>query len=387
MFNKLIVRTLPHLPKKLVWAFSKRYIAGPSLDDAVSASKELNRKKIKVTIDLLGEFITNLEQAEKNKVQYLNIIETVLKSGIDGNFSLKPTMFGLLLDKEACYKNIREIVYLASTKNSFIRVDMEDSRCVDLEIELFRKLKAEFSKNVGLVYQAYLKRTLNDIMNMNVLNSKEIPVNFRLCKGIYVEPPEIAYKKYEEINKHYLEDLEYIFQNKMYVGIATHDRLLVEGSYRLIEKYKVSGNMYEFQMLYGVTPLKNSDFSNEFVFSTSRSSGPGGQNVNKVSSKVELRFDVDNSKLLSDKEKAIIRNKLQNKINNQGILIIVSQSERTQHANKLNTIEKFYQLIIKVLTPVKKRKRHKVPRKVKERRLEEKHRITEKKALRKKYKQ
>lgn len=254
MFNKMIAGMLPYMPKSFVWIFSKRYIAGRKIEDAIRASRELNNQGIKVTVDLLGEFITRLDEAEKNKIEYLDIIETFVREKIDGNFSLKPTMFGLLIDKEVCYKNIREIVAKAASYNNFIRIDMEDSQCVDLEIELYRKLKAEFPKNVGLVVQAYLKRTLKDLENMMDMHSKEIPLNYRLCKGIYVEPAEIAFKKYHEINEHFLQDLEFMFRNGVYPGIATHDKPLVEGAYALIEKYKVPKNMYEFQMLYGVTP-------------------------------------------------------------------------------------------------------------------------------------
>jgi proline dehydrogenase len=131
---------------------------------------------------------------------------------------------------------------------------MEDSPCTDKEIKLFRKLKAEFPANVGLVLQAYLKRTMKDIEGMMDLQDSNNPLNFRLCKGIYVEPEEISFKKYEEINKHYLEDLEFMLKNRIYVGIATHDKPVIEGAYDLIKKYNVPGNMYEFQMLYGVTP-------------------------------------------------------------------------------------------------------------------------------------
>jgi proline dehydrogenase len=254
MFNKMIAAMLPYMPKRFVWIFSKRYIAGKKISDAIRVSKDLNRQGIKVTIDLLGENITKLSEAEQNKIEYLEIIDTFVKEKIDGNFSLKPTSFGLLIDKDVCYTNIKEIVKKAASYHNFIKIDMEDSQCVDLEIELFRKLKAEFPENVGLVLQAYLKRTRKDLENMLDLNSKSIPVNYRLCKGIYVEPAEIAYKKYNEINQHFLEDLEFIFQNKIFPGIATHDKPLVEGAYKLIEKYKVPKNMYEFQMLYGVTP-------------------------------------------------------------------------------------------------------------------------------------
>lgn len=254
MFNKLIASTLPYMPQSLVWVFSKKYIAGKTLDSAIDISKELNKNGSMVTIDLLGEFITKLDEARSNKNEYLGIIDNVQKQKIDGNYSLKPTMFGLLLDEEACYRNIREIVKKAASYNNFVRIDMEDSQCVDMEIKLFRRLKEEFPANVGLVLQAYLKRTYQDITDMLDLNSKQLPVNYRLCKGIYVEPENIAYKKYEEINEHYLADLEYMFQKGIYPGIATHDFRLVEGAYKLIEKYNVPKDKFEFQMLYGVTP-------------------------------------------------------------------------------------------------------------------------------------
>jgi proline dehydrogenase len=254
MFNKMIAAILPYMPKSFVWIFSRRYIAGKKIEDAIRASRELNEEGIMVTVDLLGEFITRLDEAESNKNEYLEIIDTFIREKIDGNFSLKPTMFGLLIDKDICYRNIREIVAKAASYDNFIRIDMEDSQCVDLEIELYRKLKAEFPKHVGLVVQAYLKRTLKDLESLMDLHTPDNPLNYRLCKGIYVEPAEIAYKKYEEINQHFLEDLEYMFRQGMYPGIATHDKPLVEGAYRLIEKYHVPKDKYEFQMLYGVTP-------------------------------------------------------------------------------------------------------------------------------------
>ncbi|MEI6454866.1 MAG: proline dehydrogenase family protein [bacterium] len=254
MFNKLITLMLPFMPKKLVWIFSKKYIAGETIEDAIRVCKELNAKGIKITLDLLGEFITKLEEAEDNKNQYLSIIERIQAEKIDGNYSLKPTMFGLLINKEVCYLNIREIIAKAASYNAFVRIDMEDSQCTDLEIDLYRRLKKEFPANVGLVVQAYLKRTLQDLQNLLDIHSPKQPLNYRLCKGIYVEPEAIAYKKYQEVNDHFLGDLEFMFKNSIYPGIATHDKPLVEGAYTLINKYKVPKSMYEFQMLYGVTP-------------------------------------------------------------------------------------------------------------------------------------
>ena len=254
MFNKLIAAMLPFFPKKFVWLFSKPYIAGETVEDAIKASKDLNSKGIMVTIDILGEFIENLDEAEANKKEYIELIEQVEKENIDGNYSVKPTMFGLLLDKEVCYKHIREIVVKAVEYNNFIRVDMEDSPCTDMEIEIFRKLKAEFPKNVGLVFQAYMKRTHKDIEDLMDIHTEEAPLNYRLCKGIYIEPKEIAFKKYDEVNEHFLQDIEFCLKNGVYSGIATHVKPIINGSYKLIEELNIPKEKYEFQMLYGVTP-------------------------------------------------------------------------------------------------------------------------------------
>ncbi|WP_321287186.1 proline dehydrogenase family protein [uncultured Sunxiuqinia sp.] len=259
MFNKVISHLLPYMPEKLVWLFSKRYIAGETITEAIEAARKLNEQQIEVTIDLLGEFISSLEQAEDNKNEYLQIIERFTSENIQGNFSLKPTMFGLLIDQEVCYRHLSEIIGKAAERNSFVRIDMEDSQCVDAELSLFKKLKKEFSGHVGLVVQAYLRRTLDDLTDFSKFPSNGHPLNFRLCKGIYVEPAQVAFKEYQEVRTHFLDDLEFMFQNKMFAGIATHDKFLVDESLKLIEKYQVSKSMYEFQMLYGVTPeLRNS---------------------------------------------------------------------------------------------------------------------------------
>jgi len=254
MINRLIANALPLLPERLVWLFSRSYIAGETVDDAMSACRALNADGIKTTIDILGEFIQNLDEAEKNCDEYLALIDIAQQTGIDGNYSVKPTMFGLLIDAEACYGHIREIVGKAAGYGNFIRIDMEDSDCVDLEMHLFRRLKAEFPQSVGLVVQAYLRRTLDDLKNLMDLHSPAVPLNFRLCKGIYAEPRRIAFQHHDEINAHFLEDLEFMFRNGVYPGIATHDRALVDGALTLIDRYDVPRKKYEFQMLYGVTP-------------------------------------------------------------------------------------------------------------------------------------
>lgn len=253
MLNKAIVLLLPLFPQKLVWLFSRRYIAGESLADALRVARDLNAQGIEVTLDVLGEFQTKRDKIEYYKSTYLDTIHKAVEAGIRTTFSLKPTMFGLLIDKDLCYRHIHDIVRVASLNGSMIRIDMEDSSCTGKELDLFRILFKEFPQNVGIVLQAYLKRTLDDLKDLNRLNSEEHRVNIRLCKGIYIEPESISYKKKSVINEHFIEDMEYMLYNRFYSAIATHDHLLIDAAYQLIDKYNVSNDMIEFQMLYGVT--------------------------------------------------------------------------------------------------------------------------------------
>jgi proline dehydrogenase len=247
------------MPKDFVWIFSRRYIAGKTLSDAVRVTKNLNKQRIKATMDLLGEFLTRREKVTYYKEEYLRLIAESDRQNLDNSFSVKPTMFGLLLDPEMCYDNIREIVAKAASLNRFVRIDMEDSQCTDMEIALYKRLLNEFPGHVGLVLQAYLKRTLDDLKDLHAFDNGRGLINIRICKGIYREPPELAFKDKEEINRNYLIQLDYMLTNGIFAAIATHDRFLVNGSLELTEKYQIKPDQFEFQMLYGVTPeLRNS---------------------------------------------------------------------------------------------------------------------------------
>jgi proline dehydrogenase len=197
--------------------------------------------------DILGEFITTKAQASFFKQECLNILEVIQKEGLNGNLSLKPTQMGLLLDKEFAFENIREIVKTASDYDSFVRIDMEDISCTDDTLEFYRSLRAEFPDHVGTVLQSYLRRTLADIDGL--ANDK---MNIRLCKGIYNEPRAAAYKDYNIINRSFVESLDRLFHHGAYVGIATQDEILVFEALRLIDKYGLKPDQYEFQMLLGV---------------------------------------------------------------------------------------------------------------------------------------
>ena len=254
MINRFIARMLPYFPEKIVWIFSKRYISGQYIEDALYESRKLNQKGMVVTVDLLGEYIKNLGEADQYKAQYVDLIKRFTSQNINGNFSVKPSMFGLLLDQEACYLNLRTLVEVADECNTFIKIDMEDSECTSIEIDIFRRLKKEFPTRVGIVVQAYLRRTLDDVKNLLDLHKPDAPLNFRLCKGIYIEPEKIAYKGYQEVRDHFMADLRFMLQNRIYVGIATHDNYLVDKSLEMIEELSVPRDKYEFQMLYGVAP-------------------------------------------------------------------------------------------------------------------------------------
>ena len=249
IFNFLVSKTIMHIPGPIVGFFAKGYIAGEQLSDAVKVGKKLNEQGMVLTLDILGEFIKTKNEAEFFKKQCLEILETIDREKLDANLSIKPTQMGMLLDEDFAYQNIREIVAKAAELNNFVRIDMEDIACTDKTIEYYRRLRDEFPKNVGIVVQAYLRRTPQDIDDLS-----DKPMHYRLCKGIYNEPRTAAWKDPITINRSFVECLEKMFKHGAYVGIATHDEKLVFEALRLIKKYNLNTDQYEFQMLLGVDP-------------------------------------------------------------------------------------------------------------------------------------
>jgi len=247
LFDKLVVIGIPFVPKPLVGYFSKDYIAGAKLEEALAVIRDLNAKGMMATLDLLGEEITKKEQASAAAEEYKEMLKAIDKEKLDANISVKPTHMGSNLDKEFCYLNIKGIVEEAKKYNNFVRIDMEDRTTTTDTIEMYLKLKEEFAGHVGTVIQAYLRRTSDDINNL--IKHK---ANLRLCKGIYVEPREDAYKDMKLINENYKFNLEKLLENRCYTGIATHDEELVWHAFKTIEDLKLKKDEYEFQMLLGV---------------------------------------------------------------------------------------------------------------------------------------
>ncbi|MBI3194493.1 MAG: proline dehydrogenase family protein [Ignavibacteriae bacterium] len=247
--NKFVVSAVPLVPKSIVRKFAGRYIAGEEISDAVHTVRQLNKQGMLATLDVLGESITLNEEATSATEMIVEVIKTIEKETLDSNVSIKLTQLGLQLDKEFCLNNVRRIVQAAKERNNFVRIDMEDSSCTDDTIWVYREIRKQFD-NSGIVLQAYLHRTETDAVSM----MSDALMNFRLCKGIYVEPAEIAFKQKQEINNNFMRVVEVMLKQKAYVGIATHDGDLVHESYKLIEKMKLQKHEYEFQMLLGVRP-------------------------------------------------------------------------------------------------------------------------------------
>ena len=248
LMDKAVSLALPAVPKPIVGFFSKRYIAGASRADAFRVVRELTREGALSTLDILGEFISSMDQADATAQAYVDLVRQLAVEKLhQANVSVKLTGLGLLLDEARCLANMRALVGAAAETNGFVRIDMEDAQCTDRTLAIYKTLRAEFPGRVGVVLQARLRRTVNDI---DTLTSE--PANFRLCKGIYLEPRSIAYTDAEIIRDNFTLSLQRMFERKAYVGIATHDERLVWEALRLVKQFGLAPEQYEFQMLLGV---------------------------------------------------------------------------------------------------------------------------------------
>jgi proline dehydrogenase len=234
------------MPKSVVGFFSRKYIAGESLDSAVSLVKDLNAKGIYATLDVLGESVTNEEEATRAFDNAMKVFDAIVEHDLKANISIKPTQLGLSFDEHFACEQIRKLVKHASQIDNFVRIDMEDSQYTDATINIYKSIFENYS-DVGIVLQAYLKRSYNDTVILNKLGT-----NYRICKGIYVEPASVAYKKKHIIRDNFLKMLESMFKSGNYVGIATHDEYLIDKAYRIIKELNIPNDKFEFQMLLGV---------------------------------------------------------------------------------------------------------------------------------------
>ena len=248
LLNPIIKATLPLVPKPIVRRIAKPYIAGETLPELVSVVQELNHDRFIVATSILGEFVTEVKDAEEAVQQYQEVLTEIKDLKLESNIHIKLSHFGLKLDKEVCYNNLINILKTAADCGNFVRIDMEDSTCTDDTLAIYKRAREKF-ENVGVVIQACMKRSNEDIDSL-----KAMKANVRICKGIYIEPPEIAYNDREIVRQNYSALLKDLLGAGCYVGIATHDKWLVDDAFQIIEELALDHTQYEFQMLYGVDP-------------------------------------------------------------------------------------------------------------------------------------
>jgi proline dehydrogenase len=243
LLDRAIVRLLPAVPRPVVRRISRRYIAGERLEDALEVVEQLNVTGKTATVDVLGEEIREAGEARAIAAAYHEVFEAIERRRLDSNVSVKLTGLGLKLGYDLCRGLLEEVVRHAAEHGNFVRIDMEDSSTTDETLRLYRELRGAGLDNVGVVLQARLRRSLDDVRSL-----ADLRPNVRLCKGIYLEPESIAYVDFEEIRSSFVGCLEALLETASYVGIATHDEFLVAEGKRLAHE------RYEFQMLLGVRP-------------------------------------------------------------------------------------------------------------------------------------
>ncbi len=250
LFNNLVAASLPIVPKPIVAAFAKPYIAGESLDEAIGTVRTLNAMGAMTTIDVLGEDTTKKEEAVAAREQVKAVLAAIRQHSLDSNISIKLTQLGLKLDPDFCKANVAEIIAAAKAQNNFVRIDMENHTCTDATLDVYRYALSTYDK-VGIVIQAYMHRSEDDVKKLAAEGA-----SVRLCKGIYNEPPSVAIKDRRGIQQNYIRLLKILMTAGCRVGIATHDEVLIDASKQVIVDCKAAKDAYEFQMLLGVRPEK-----------------------------------------------------------------------------------------------------------------------------------
>jgi len=252
--NKVLTR----LAKRYGLQFgAARFVAGDTIEMAVRTIKELNNKNLAVTLDYLGEFVDNEEEAKEKANQSIAAIKAISKHHLNSELSLKLTSMGLDISKEIVMSNMRRVLEVAGANGVFVTIDMEDfSRC-EKTLEVFKELKKDYD-NVGTVIQAYLYRTVNDVEDLN----KYSP-NLRLVKGAYKESPEVAFPNKHDVDENFKRIINMHLLNGNYTAVATHDDNIIEYTKQLVEEHEISNDQFEFQMLYGIRPERQLELMEE----------------------------------------------------------------------------------------------------------------------------
>lgn len=258
MLNTIIVKTLPIVPRSIVHQVAKRYVAGDKLEDAVSVVRHLNDRDIFATMDVLGEFVRERSQAVETTKMVSRMVDTVASNRLKSGVSVKLTSLGLDIDDEFCFSNVRHLIERAKGLGRFVRIDMENAPYTSRTLNIYRRVRRLGLDNTGVVIQACLRRSAEDLKGL-----AELKPSVRLCKGIYLEPVEVAYRDRTEVQENYKRLLAQLFESGMHAAIATHDDVLLDFAREYIVKNSISKDRYEFQMLLGVRESKRDELVKE----------------------------------------------------------------------------------------------------------------------------
>jgi len=247
VFDRALAATLPLVPRPVVRRFADRYMAGETLEDAVTTVRRLNDRGVMGTVDVLGEFIRAPEEAEATAATYEHVLDAIAAERLDANISVKLSALGIDVDAKLADDLVARVLAAAERHHIFVRIDMEDSGLTDRTLRIYRRLREAGHERVGVVLQACMRRTMDDVEAVAGLTP-----NVRVVKGIYIEPEEIAYRDPAAINGNFVRAVDRLLAGGSYVAVATHDRPLIEEVLAVIERRLVSREAYEFQMLLGV---------------------------------------------------------------------------------------------------------------------------------------
>ncbi|MEH7086291.1 proline dehydrogenase [Neobacillus drentensis] len=223
-----------------------RFVAGETIQTAIDSVKKLNNDGKMVTLDHLGEFVYTEEEAQESTAMCIQTLDAIAEAGVKSNLSLKMTSLGLDISRELCMKNMRKILNRAELHQNFVRIDMEDYDHCQISLDIYKELRKEYD-NVGLVIQAYLFRTEQDIADLNHLNA-----NLRLVKGAYKESPTVAFPEKKDVDENFKKIIKQHLLNGNYTAVATHDTAMIEYTKALVNEYRIAKDQFEFQMLYGI---------------------------------------------------------------------------------------------------------------------------------------
>ena len=268
LFGQLVVGLMPITPKAVIRWVSKRYVAGSDMQSAISLMRKMSDEGACFTVDVLGEEINSMDEAQFFFEEYSNLIDSIVENDLDANISIKPTAFGLLIDPETALLNIENLVKKAADHNMFVRLDMEDHRVTGPTIDVCTAIHEKGLHNIGVVLQGRLMRTLSDIADVCATTGKNS--DFRICKGIYLEPENIAHTKYWDIVHATNDAIDAMLDSGAYTAIASHDNPVIAYSLAALKsrdmgpdkpdpRHTESPNLcsgkgpgYEFQFLLGV---------------------------------------------------------------------------------------------------------------------------------------